>query len=538
VNVRLVIVDHERTDAEVLVTELLRAGFHPTWTWVDSVDKLIEELYPPPDIVLCEHGTPGVDALEVLGAVGRLRIGPPVIVVSRELDEEICVKALRMGAVDYLLKDRLARLGPAVDHALATRRLTIEKHEAERKERETASILRGLVAHAPAAISVKSVDGSYLLVNREFEALRSVPPGTLIGRLDADVFGVQQAREMTELDARCLRDLSVLEREEELSGARGPRNLLGVRYPVIDDTGAVFGIGTIHLDITRQKQIEAQLRQARTEVLSRAELLGAGIEQMRELDRLRTEFVDAVSHELRTPLTSIRGYLELLRDDDIELDAELARRCLDVIDRNSEHLLGLVDDLLILSRADSGNLAALDQEVSIPAVVSSAVSLLRPSVLEAGLTVSVDCDERVPAVCGDRDQLERMVLNLLSNAVKFSPSESAGAIEVSVSSQDGDVTLVVRDHGLGVTGPDADQLFKRFFRSAEARSRKIPGTGLGLAVVKGIVDGHGGTVTMTPTAGRGTTMIVQLPAAARPRMSVRPRHRLATGAGAGAGSPS
>jgi two-component system OmpR family sensor kinase len=102
-----------------------------------------------------------------------------------------------------------------------------------------------------------------------------------------------------------------------------------------------------------------------------------------------------------------------------------------------------------------------------------------------------------------------------------------------VSSQDGEVNLVVRDHGLGVTGPDADQLFKRFFRSAEARSRKIPGTGLGLAVVKGIVDGHGGTVTMTPTPGRGTTMIVQLPAAVRPRMGVRPRHRLATSAGTG-----
>jgi PAS domain S-box-containing protein len=511
VALRLMIVEHHEEDAELLVAELVRAGFTPDWFRVDTLDDLVEGLYPAPDVILCNHATPGLDALDVLSTLRRLRSEPPVIVVCGELDEEICVKTLRMGAADYLLKDRLARLGPAVEHALVLRRLTVEKREAERKERETASILRGLVAHAPAAISVKSVDGSYLLANRQFETLRGVRPGTLIGRIDADVFPVDQAREMTELDARCLQDSQVMEREEELVEPSGRRNVLGVRYPVIDETGEVFGIGAIYLDITRQKRVEAQLRQTRAEVLSRAEMLAAGIEQLRELDRLKTEFVDAVSHELRTPLTSIRGYLELLRDGDVNLAEDLARRCLDVIDRNSEHLMSLVEDLLILSRVDSGTFCPPDGSVSVPAVVSSAVSILRPSVQQAGLSLSVNLDDTVPRVTGDRDQLERVVMNLLSNAVKFSPDRT-GPIEVSVTSADGSVSVVIADHGIGIAEPEQQQVFTRFFRSAAARDRGIPGSGLGLAVVKGIVDGHGGTVSATSTPGRGTTMVVRLPA--------------------------
>jgi PAS domain S-box-containing protein len=513
VKLRLLIVDQHQGGAELLVAELVRAGFESVWHRVSTAEQLIDAFYPAPDVILSVDETPGLSALDVLSIRQRHQVDAPVIVLSGRLDEEVCVKTLRLGAVDYLLIDRLARLGPAVQNALVVRRLTVDKREAERKERETAGILRGLVAHAPAAISVKSVDGSYLLANRQFETQRGVAPGTLIGRLDADVFPVQQARRMTELDARCLRDSAVMEREEELIAATGSRNLLGVRYPVIDEAGKVFGIGSIHLDITRQKQIEAQLRRTRAEMHSRAEELGTGRDRMRELDRLKTEFVDAVSNELRIPLTSIRGYLELLRGDEVDLAADLARRCLDVIDRNSEHLMGLVEDLLILSRMDAGS-ADRPRRVSVPEVVAAAVSQIRPSAERAGLSLSVWFDELVPPVAGDQEQLERAVLNLLSNAVKFSPvdpAHPAGEIEVSVSGQDGLVSVLIRDHGIGIAGPDQSRLFSRFFRAAAVREREIPGRGLGLAVVKGIVDAHGGAISVTSTLGRGTTVVVEFP---------------------------
>jgi PAS domain S-box-containing protein len=514
---RLLIIEDRPEDAALLVAELIRAGFSPEWSRMGSADRLVDALYPVPALILCDYGFPGLEPLGVLSTLRELSMNVPVIVISGQMDEETCVRSLRMGAVDYLLKDRLARLGSAVEHALATRLLTIEKDEAERKERETASILRGLVAHAPAAISVKAVDGRYLHSNRQFERLCGLPPGSLIGRIDAEVFPAERAREMTELDARCLHSSLVVEREEEFSDAAGERNLLCVRYPVIDEHDQVFGIGAIYLDITRQKRVEAQLRSARAEVISRAELLGASNEQLRELDRLKTDFIATVSHELRTPLTSIRGYLEMLRSEDVNLAAELTQRFLGIIDRNSEQLLSLIEDLLILSRMDSGTRSALDREVSIPDVVCAAVDTLQPAAGPANVSLTVQIDDDVPAVAGDRDQLQRVVLNLLSNALKFTEepeeSEDSGSISVRVSSRDGAVSLAVTDHGIGIAAEDQHLLFTRFYRAAAARERGIPGTGLGLAVVKGIVDGHGGTVRVNSAPGRGTTVTVHLPVA-------------------------
>ncbi len=244
-------------------------------------------------------------------------------------------------------------------------------------------------------------------------------------------------------------------------------------------------------------------------------MLGVGLDQLRELDRLKTEFVDAVGRQLRAPLTSIRGYLELLRDDDVDLAADLVHRCLDVIDRNSRHLAGLVEDLLILSRLDSSRPGPPTGRVSVPEVVAHAVSVVRPEVEKADQMISVWFDDLVPPVTGDPDQIERVVINLLSNAVKFSPTASAAPIEVSVSGQSGQsgqVSILVRDHGIGIAGPDQDRIFTRFYRSSQARERGVPGTGLGLAVVKEIVDAHAGTISLTSAPGRGTTVVVTFPA--------------------------
>ncbi|GAB6899515.1 ATP-binding protein [Kineosporia succinea] len=516
---RLLIIEDQPVDAELMVAELVRAGFGPDWTRVDGLDTMMAALDPPPGVILCDYSLPGLDAPTVLAKLHELQLEVPVIVVSGQMDEETCVKSLRLGAVDYLLKDRLTRLGPAVEHALATRRLTAEKREAERRERETAAILSGLVNHSPAAISVKAVDGRYLLVNRQFELLCGLAPGTLIGRIDAEIFPAEKAREMTELDARCLHTSIVVEREEEFDG----RSLLCVRYPISDDEGEIFGIGAIYTEITRQKRVESDLRAARADIMSRAEKLAAGNNQLREMDRMKTDFVAAVSHELRNPLTSVRGYVEMLRDGGTAMDPELSHKFLDIIDRNSANVLSLVEDLLVLSRTDSGRAGSGQfQDISFPDLVSSAVATVEPAARQAGMTIRVRVGERLPGVLGDPSQLERVLVNLLSNAVKFSPlPTNPGArplggrpdvIHLQVIAIPAGVRLEVRDPGIGIPQAEQVKLFTRFFRASSATARGIPGTGLGLAVVKGVVDAHRGTIRVDSAPGRGTTMTVDLPA--------------------------
>jgi signal transduction histidine kinase/ActR/RegA family two-component response regulator len=510
---RLLLVEDNLDDAELMVAELVRAGFEPDWSRVDSTAGLKAALYPPPDLILADYQVPGLDALEVLNLLRARGLTVPVIVVSGAMDEETCVKSLRMGAVDYLLKDRLVRLGPAVEHALATRQLLLEKREVEVKERQAAGILGGLVKHAPAAISVKAVDGRYLLANHQFELLCGAPPGGLIGRIDADVFPVERAREMTELDARCLHTSIVLEREEEFPAPApelAPRSMICVRYPVSDEDGEVFGIGSIYLDITRQKRIETELRAARAEILARADELVTANQQLVEADALKTEFIASVSHELRTPLTSIRGYVEMIEDDADGLSGELGHRFMSIIDRNSQHLLSLIEDLLLLSQMDAGKTREPEAGVSLPEVIADAVAMLLPAVNRAGLNLSVDVPDDLPTVSGRREQLERVMVNLLSNAVKFSPN--TGLICVAAQREDGGVRIAVEDRGIGIALEQQDKLFSRFFRSDAARERGIAGTGLGLAVVKGIVEGHGGTIEVDSLPGHGTTFTIHLPA--------------------------
>ena len=509
---RLLIVEDRRDDAELLVAELVRAGFSPEWSRVDTRERLIDALRDEPQLILCDYSLPALDAIEVLTTLQQLGNDVPVIVVSGVMDEETCVKSLRHGAVDYLLKDRLARLGPAVEHALATRQLAIEARQAREKEHETASILSGLVANAPAAISVKAVDGRYLLCNLQFERLCGMEPGSLVGHTDADLFPPERAREMTERDARCLHHTMVVEQEEVFQDATGTRTFLCVRYPVVDAGGDVFGIGAIYLDITRQKRVEAELRAAREQLQARAQELGASNDQLRELDRLKTDFVASVSHELRTPLTSIRGYAEMLKDGSVDSTSGMGQRFVEIIDRNSERLLGLIEDLLILSRMDSGAYQLLDQSVSVPEIVSAVTTMLRPTLEQAGVGLDVRLGTDLPDIPGDRDQLERVLLNLLTNAVKF--SSGGDTVTVSASVEGKYLRLAVQDSGIGIAPEDQRRLFTRFFRASTARERAIPGTGLGLAVVKGIVERHRGVIHVDSAPGRGTIMTVELPLSA------------------------
>jgi signal transduction histidine kinase/CheY-like chemotaxis protein len=466
---QLLIVEDRPDDAELLLEELKRAGYEPTWTRVETPEQFVAGLDEEPDIVVCDYSLPAMTALDALRILGELKLDVPLIVVSGVMDEETCVTSLRLGAVDYLLKDRLVRLGAAIEHALAGRRLAAVARTARKEFRETADILRGVVDHAPAAICVRDANGGTLLTNAEYDRLVPTGPG----------------RRLSSSEHACLDGADKVESEEVLSVDGQDCTFLVVRYPVVDGTGRRFAVGAIYVDISRQKRVEDELR---------------------ELDRLKGEFVATVSHELRTPLTSISGYAELLLVGEQD---EQHRRMVEVIDRNSRRLLTLVEDLLTLSRVDSGILARMDETVDLAELVGSASSVLSPALDTAEVRVEQKIAPGLPAVRGNRGQLERVLLNLMSNALKF--SEKGATITVRAELVANDVQLSVEDTGMGIPADEHPQLFTRFFRTAEARRRAIQGTGLGLAVVREIVERHHGAVGVRSALGEGTTMTVSLP---------------------------
>jgi signal transduction histidine kinase len=234
------------------------------------------------------------------------------------------------------------------------------------------------------------------------------------------------------------------------------------------------------------------------------------VEQLRELDEVKSDFVSSVSHELRTPLTSVMGYIEMLRDRDAgPLTAE-QDRMLDVVERNTERLLALIEDLLALARIESGRFKVVPAPLELPPLVDEAIDAFRPELAKRELRLLIDVPPGLPPVMGDARQLERVLLNLLSNAVKFTPP--GGQIRVTLAPRVRSVVLEVADTGLGIPVEEQDKLFTRFFRSSTSQDHSVPGTGLGLMIVKAVVDSHGGSIVVRSSAGYGTAVTVTLPA--------------------------
>jgi PAS domain S-box-containing protein len=273
-----------------------------------------------------------------------------------------------------------------------------------------------------------------------------------------------------------------------------------VSVPVRDETGRAGCWQGYVVDVTERRAIAEE----RDRLL---ESERAQNDRLRELDRLKDEFVAAVSHELRTPLTSILGYLELVLDDTDRLDDQ-HRQFLDVAERNANRLLRLVGDLLFVAQVDADKLTLARSELELDALVEECVEAAGPRAAEGGVTLGSET-ELESALSGDPARLAQLVDNLISNAIKFTPA--GGRVDVRLARSNGSAVLEVEDTGMGISADEQTHLFERFYRTRSAGENAIPGTGLGLSIAQEIAQAHGGHIGVTSEEGVGTTFRVELP---------------------------
>ncbi len=222
--------------------------------------------------------------------------------------------------------------------------------------------------------------------------------------------------------------------------------------------------------------------------------------------RVKDDFVASVSHELRTPLTSIRGYADLLLDrDDLPVDAG---RQIAVVVRNAERLQRLVVDLLHSAQIEMGPVQVDRIRADLAVVVGDAVAAAAPAASATHIDLSYTGPERL-VVMVDQDRMRQVVDNLLSNAIKYTPPN--GRVDVRLQVDGARVELIVADTGIGIDAADRDRLFTRFWRSRHAEEQSIQGVGLGLSIVKSIVESHGGRVEVESEVGTGSTFRVRVP---------------------------
>jgi PAS domain S-box-containing protein len=264
----------------------------------------------------------------------------------------------------------------------------------------------------------------------------------------------------------------------------------------------VRGIVLNARDVTERNRIETE-----REGLLEQELQAN--ERLRELDGLKDGFVALVSHEVRTPLTSILGYLELLTE--LELSEE-ARAYTDIIERNSDRLLRLTNDLLFIAQIEDGQLTVERDRIDLGPIIAEALAAAAPRAKTGDVSIAVYEDSSLP-ITGDGGRLAQLLDNLISNAVKFTPA--GGSVEVAAGSSADAVWIEVRDTGIGINLDDQEQLFNKFFRTQAATKASIQGTGLGLAISKAIAQAHGGSIRVQSVEGEGTTFRVDLPVGLR-----------------------
>ncbi|MEW6497281.1 MAG: ATP-binding protein, partial [Cyanobacteriota bacterium] len=273
-------------------------------------------------------------------------------------------------------------------------------------------------------------------------------------------------------------------------------------FPIKNESGAVYRLAGIAEDITERKQVEEE----REQLLAREKTART---QAEIANRTKDEFLSILSHELRTPLNAILGWAQMLRSR-WNFDSATTTRALEIIERNARGQAHLIEDLLDISRIITGKLRLNVRPVQLISVIEAAIDTVRPAINAKNIRLQSVFDPSIEAVLGDPDRLQQVVWNLLSNAIKFTPT--GGSVEVRLERLDSQVQIVVSDTGQGIPADFLPYVFDRFQQANSTTTRTHGGLGLGLSIVRHLVELQGGSVQAYSSGeGQGATFTIELP---------------------------
>ncbi len=339
------------------------------------------------------------------------------------------------------------------------------------------------------AILASAVDGFVVLDDRGRIANLNEAAETILGISEKEALGKSPAElpvceEFLNLfsDSKFLTaDDRRTERELLMEGDGDGQYLKVIARPIFDRRRNFLGHLLVMRDVTAEKRI----------------------------DQMKSDFISMVSHELRTPLTSIKGYVDLILEGDAGEINDVQREFLEIVKQNGDRLVGLINDLLDLSRIESGRVQLRKDPVDLDEAIDHAVDTAKTLIEAKKQTLSVTKPDRLPIIIGDADRIIQVLMNLISNAVKYTPDE--GRIALKVEADDKFVTVSVSDTGIGISLADQAKLFEKFFRVDNSLTREVGGTGLGLSIVKTLVEAHGGRIWVESELGKGSTFAFTLP---------------------------
>ena len=484
--IRVLVVDDELDIREASERILSRIGFQlSTAARGDEALQIFEQARP--DIVLLDLKMPGLDGMEVLQRLRELDPSILVIIITGYATVETAIEAMKQGAYDFIPKPfEPDQLRIVVNRAADRIRLTRETQKLELEKTRTLfdldtekSRLRTIIESLPDGLLVTNTGGQVVLIN---------PSCRQMLKLDRDTASGRPLQEYLSDEALCRLVMEISKGkhvdygdipEQEFALADGTY-LRAVAQPVLGERRECLGAIVTFLDIT----------------------------SLKVLDRLKSEFVAKVSHELRSPLSTIHEQLAMVIGELV--DTEPQQHMLTRAKEKTQALITLIGDLLDLSRIEEGLICREPKPVRLDELLKSIVDFLsaRASAKNQSLTLAVSARD-LPELLADPVALESIFGNLISNALTYTPE--GGRIRVELDQAGINLRVKVADNGFGIAEKHLDKIFDRFYRVKDEKTRYITGTGLGLPIVKGLVDSLGGIIQVASNPGEGSTFTVLLP---------------------------
>ncbi|MDF5708967.1 MAG: response regulator [Nostoc sp. S4] len=467
-------------------------------TKVDFLAAICTEAF---DLILADYALPSFDGISALEIARNKCPEVPFIFVSAALGEELAIEALKKGATDYVLKQRLGRLVPSVQRALREAKERRERQQVEESLHKSEARYRRIVDTSYEGIWTIDSQGRTEFVNLRMSQMLGYPAEEMLGRFIFDfierVDGVEFAEQLEWLKKQ----------ESDLKEGRW-RCKDGSYIWTLISAKATFNaqnefLGAIAMltDITDRKRTEEERdRLLQLEKLARADAEAA--------NRIKDEFLAVLSHELRSPLNPILGWAKLLQSR--KFDETTLQKALSTIERNANLQAQLIEDLLDVSRILQGKLNLNMASVDLASTIEAAMETVRLAAEAKTIKIETMLNPIVGKVLGDPARLQQVVWNLLSNAVKF--TATGGRVNVRLECIEAHAEITVSDTGKGINPEFLPYVFDYFRQADNTTTRKFGGLGLGLAIARHLVEMHGGTIWVeSPGDEQGATFTVSLP---------------------------